>query len=161
MSRLIERAKLTDVDVIDDIERSSFSHPWPTSLLREELKRAEPDGIWVMRNAKDGVLGFLSVRTLVDELEILSVAVQPSHRGQGLGKELVLKAIAVAREERCERVLLEVRESNGVAQRLYERLGFETVGRRPNYYQQPPEDAILCTLHLNARGESPAGPYPR
>ena len=154
MSPPIERARLTDIGVIAAIEQSSFSHPWPDCLLREELKRAEPDGIWVMRCAEEGVLGFLSVHTLVDELEILSVAVQTSHRGRGLGKDLVLKAIAIAREERCERVLLEVRESNHVAQRLYKTLGFESVGRRPNYYQQPPEDAILYTLHLNVWVES-------
>ena len=145
----IRRAGLTDLERIAVIEAESFSDPWPPPLLLEEMERDQQSGgFWVAAQAPHGIVGFVSLRTLVDELEILNVAVTPARRGAGIGKRLVEFAMELAADWGLSRVILEVRESNRTARRLYKDLGFVVVGSRVGYYRNPPEDAVLYTLDL-------------
>ena len=97
---------------------------------------------WVAEGAA-GVAGVLLASVAVaGESDLLTLAVDPRARRQGI-------ASALLRELLCERpgqIFLEVRSSNTAARQLYQRLGFEVVGRRPGYYAQPPEDAIAMRL---------------
>jgi len=92
----------------------------------------------------DAVAGFLVVRrTAPEESEILNLAVDPSCRRRGIGGALLRRALEVS----ASQWFLEVRESNSGAIAFYRSLGFEAVGRRENYYSDPPESAIVMRIH--------------
>jgi ribosomal-protein-alanine N-acetyltransferase len=92
------------------------------------------------------VVGFVGIWLLVDEAHIVTVAVRDSHRGRGIGELLLIVAIETALRERQSVVTLECRVSNAVALRLYEKYGFQRVGRRPRYYSDNREDAYVLTV---------------
>ncbi len=92
---------------------------------------------------ENGVAGFLIAMCGVDEWEIENVVVVSRRRQGGIGTALVRHLLDLARQAGIPVVLLEVRESNLPARRLYEKAGFSEIGRRPGYYDNPPEDALL------------------
>jgi ribosomal-protein-alanine acetyltransferase len=96
------------------------------------------------------VVALLHWRNLGEEVEVLDVAVAAEHRRQGNARFLLEEFLRLVQRRRIRVVFLEVRESNVPAIALYRKLGFSTSGRRPNYYQQPDEAAIL--LHLKISG---------
>lgn len=102
---------------------------------------------WVAED-DDGIAGFLVARTLGRETEILNIAVRPDARRRGVGSNLLTEAVVWSTGLRAETVLLEVRESNTLATRFYERHGFRVAGRRRGYYATPAEDALLLDLPL-------------
>lgn len=83
--------------------------------------------------------------------DLLTIATVPAARGRGIASFMLTELVATARELGCPDVLLEVRQSNEAAQRLYARHGFVPIGRRRRYYQAPPEDAVVMRLTLNPR----------
>lgn len=102
---------------------------------------------WVAED-EGGIAGFLVARPLVQETEILNLAVRPDARRRGVGTALLAEGINWSRSRKAERLLLEVRVSNVVALKFYERHGFRALGRRPRYYANPTEDAVLLDLLL-------------
>jgi ribosomal-protein-alanine N-acetyltransferase len=99
--------------------------------------------------------GFIELLVVPPEAEILNIEVEPHRRRRGIGAALLQAAIRRCRQAGVSRLFLEVRESNYAAIRLYQRAGFERVGRRKGYYQNPVEDAVLFSLTLPL--ESPSG----
>jgi ribosomal-protein-alanine N-acetyltransferase len=93
-------------------------------------------------------LGFILVRAVADEMEILNLAVDPAARRRRIGCALVGRAIEDARQACVRQIHLEVRESNGAARQFYLSAGFAEYGRRTNYYSQPVEDALRMVLHI-------------
>ena len=91
------------------------------------------------------LVGFLGLWFMVDEAHIVSIGVRESHRGRGVGELLLIASIELALENISRMVTLEVRRSNTVAQRLYEKYGFANVGLRKGYYSDNREDAIIMT----------------
>ncbi|MFO0271620.1 MAG: ribosomal protein S18-alanine N-acetyltransferase, partial [Gemmatimonadota bacterium] len=89
------------------------------------------------------LLGFVALRTMADEGEILNVAVAPAARRSGVGRALVRHALASAAAAGAFSVFLEVRPSNAAALTLYRSFGFVEVGRRHRYYRAPVEDALV------------------
>ena len=85
---------------------------------------------------------------VVDEAHIATIAVHPQYRGQGIGKLLMDHILQDAVRRGLLSALLEVRAGNQVAIQMYRQFGFEEVGRRPRYYQDNHEDAVLMTLEL-------------
>ena len=83
--------------------------------------------------------------------DLLTIATIPAARGRGIASLMLTELVSTAREVGCPDVLLEVRQSNEVAQRLYARRGFVPIGRRRRYYQAPPEDAVVMRLTLRPR----------
>ena len=83
--------------------------------------------------------------------DLLTIATVPAARGRGIASLMLTELVSTAREVGCPDVLLEVRQSNEVAQRLYARHGFVPIGRRRRYYQAPPEDAVVMRLTLRPR----------
>jgi ribosomal-protein-alanine N-acetyltransferase len=98
--------------------------------------------IWVAEEDKN-VVGVVAARTVADEAEILNLAVAPAWRRRGVGRELMAIAVAESARAGAVRVFLEVRESNEAARAFYACLGFLTGGRRPAYYRNPVEDALV------------------
>ncbi len=94
--------------------------------------------------------GFLIARCVSEEWEIENVAVSSEWRWRGVASAMVAEVLRSARQGGATSVLLEVRESNDPARRLYERLGFSEVGRRKGYYGNPPEDALLLRISVTA-----------
>jgi ribosomal-protein-alanine N-acetyltransferase len=137
---------LADLDEVDAIEQHSFKHPWPAQVFKDELARA-----WARVDvARRGgaVVGFMNYWLVHDEVQLLAIASHPDHRGAGIGQALMAHLMALARARAAAIVTLEVRRSNAVAIRLYERHGFTTVGVRRGYYAEDDEDALvmICTL---------------
>ena len=83
--------------------------------------------------------------------DLLTIATVPAARGRGIASLMLTELVSTAREVSCPDVLLEVRQSNEAAQRLYARHGFVPIGRRRRYYQAPPEDAVVMRLMLSPR----------
>lgn len=132
------------LDQVEAIERACFSHPWTRELLEQELYN---DLIsLVVAEGEDGtVLGYGEVRAVLDEGTLEKIAVAPAYRRQGVA-EAILRAYLRFGQARLAFLTLEVRESNSPAIALYEKLGFQVVGRRKNYYRELHEDALLMTI---------------
>ena len=123
------------------LERENFSLPWSENVLSSELKN--PLSLWVVATNDGAVIGYVGAQIVPDEADMMNLAVDAQHRRQGIGKALVEHLIASLQERMVRSLTLEVRVSNAPAVSLYEGMGFLTVGRRPNYYQKPKEDAWI------------------
>ncbi len=110
--------------------------PWNLEQIEADLKQANTEYFYLYDDQI--LIGFLALQDLVGELEITQLAVKKAYQGQGLANQL-MGFLA----DRPEGIFLEVRASNQVAKALYEKHGFQPVGQRKNYYQNPIEDAIL------------------
>lgn len=134
-------------DVIDIvlITSQSFSIPWSASSLIESIKNS--NSVTKVADLDGEIVGYILLRIISDEAEILSIAVKPSFRGLGIGRSL-LDAILEELKSKVKKCFLEVRKSNRVAIALYENSGFEICGNRKNYYIQPQEDALLMVKDL-------------
>lgn len=136
----------SDLEAVLEIESASFSRPWTRHHFQDEL--ASPFGFPTVAVAPDATLaGYLCLKQVLDEAEILDVAVSPAVRGRGVGRLLVEHAFERARGKGASLILLEVRASNVEAIALYERTGFTETGRRKKYYDNG-EDAILMERAL-------------
>lgn len=133
---------------------------WPEFEWRRLLVvcQAEPGrrAAWVASGLGE-LHGFAVASRVMDVAELESVVVAPGHRRQGVGGALVQAAIAWAGISGAHRLLLEVRTSNHPALSLYERFGFTRDGLRPRYYRNPDEDAVLCSLVLEASAQIGSG----
>jgi len=141
-------ASLDDIDRVLDVERASFTKPWTREMYVAELENRDVSFLYLARNPAREVIAFCCFWKIFDELHINNLAVMPDARGRGLGTALLLHVLDQGNRLGARRALLEVRESNAAARRLYERLGFAVSGTRPAYYTQPTEDALLLTARL-------------
>jgi ribosomal-protein-alanine N-acetyltransferase len=143
----IRSAALKDVPAILALERSA---PEAAHWTSEQYNKLVESGVVLVAEEaveKAGKLcGFVCAKAVAGEWEIENVAVSAELLRRGIADELVRELIHRAKNDAASAVLLEVRESNLPARRLYEKHGFRKVGRRPLYYRDPPEDAILYAL---------------
>ena len=128
---------------VAELERMCFSTPWNEAMLEVELYNDTAS--FIVAEGEDGsVLGYAGLHVILDEGYIDNVAVRPSCRRMGLGDKLLDVFIRFG-QANLAFLTLEVRPSNTPAVALYEKNGFKEVGRRPNYYDDPKEDALLLT----------------
>jgi ribosomal-protein-alanine N-acetyltransferase len=113
-------------------------------LIVDEDRRA---ALPLQPQQPSGLLGFLVARRVGLDWELENIVVAPAARRKGLGARLLGELITRAQDASSDSIFLEVRESNQ-ARILYERSGFEQIGRRTRYYVNPPEDAILYRRRL-------------
>ncbi len=136
--RPMERA---DVNRVHEIECTCFRSPWSKLALAGELRN---DVAHYLVMEADGVIcGYGGMWLLFEEAHITNVAIMPEYRGQGRGRRLMLAMMRHAVKRGAEKMTLEVRENNTVAQRLYAGLDFEQNGFRPGYYSDTGEGAKL------------------
>ncbi len=102
-----------------------------------------------------GIAGYVLGRVVVDQAEILSIAIVPGRRRQGLGRQLLDGVLAAMMQRGAGTVWLEVRASNEAAQAMYQSAGFSAAGLRRGYYRQPPEDALVLRRELAAARVNP------
>jgi [ribosomal protein S18]-alanine N-acetyltransferase len=151
---LIRRAGLADVTAIWAIEKTSFLSPWSRWSFLAELGHQNsrmlvagpsPPQPWQ-------TWGYLIFWVVLDEMHILNLAVHLDHRRRGIARQLLAAGLAQARELGAELAWLEVRPSNAAARALYASFAFKEVGRRPRYYDDTQEDALLLTLEWGDKG---------
>lgn len=132
-----------DLDQVMEIEEDLFSVPWTREGFLTYLMKK--DTMFFVVEEKEKILGFCSMMIVLDEGDILNVAVRRDRQKEGIGQFLVASILRMADMQGIRLVHLEVREGNGAARRLYERLGFKEDGLRRNYYENPVENAVLMT----------------
>ncbi len=140
------RLEAGHLDEVLALEQRCFSMPWTAKQfgLAFEQKVFSVFGL----RAGGRLLAYASVYHAAGELEILNVAVLPECRRRGLGRRLLGLLLQVARKMGITRAVLEVRTGNAPAIALYEGLGFARAGRRPRYYADTGEDALIYALDL-------------
>jgi ribosomal-protein-alanine N-acetyltransferase len=144
----VDRLRPADLDAVLVIEKVSFPTPWTRDNFLYELKDNRFARNLALR-VGGGLAGYACLWVLDGELKINNIAVHPERRGTGLGHVLLRAALEVGVAEACAEATLEVRPTNLVARRLYERYGFREVGRRRGYYQDTGEDAVLMVARLD------------
>ena len=142
---MIEIVEMTvaQVTAVADLEKVCFSDPWSEKSVASELDN--PLALWLVALDGDTVAGYIGSQTVMDETDMMNVAVAPSHRRMGIGEQLVMTLVGKLQKRGSHCLTLEVRDSNEPARSLYEKLGFEQVGRRPNYYRNPREEALILS----------------
>jgi ribosomal-protein-alanine N-acetyltransferase len=135
--------KPEDLDVIVELERVLFSPPWSRESFEYELEQPYSESYVVV--CGDRIVAYFMMWSLLDEMHILNIAVIPEYRRKGIARWLLETFIEKSQQQQMRTVHLEVRDSNVSAVRLYEKIGFKTVGRRRNYYSDPTEDALLMS----------------
>jgi ribosomal-protein-alanine N-acetyltransferase len=141
----IRRMTLDDIDQVVAIDQASFSLPWPERSFRFEVTDNPASRAWVAE-ADGRIAGMIVAWLLVDEAHIATIATHPDFRRQGIASKLLIHALQTMQSEGARTSVLEVRASNLAAQEMYRKFGFEESGRRPKYYKNNGEDAILMSL---------------
>lgn len=137
------------LDSILEIENSSFPLPWSQRAFIQEIENPVSH-LWVLVS-DDEVVGYICFWLFDREIQLINIAVHPEKRGMGFGYYLMTKMIEAGLAKGSQYIWLEVRISNLTAQRLYQKLGFEEIGRRRGYYRETKEDAIIMVLSLQQR----------
>jgi len=135
-----------DCAKVAEIEAVSFSMPWSLQSFTETVSDSKYH--FLVAEEQGEILGYCGFYSVVDEAEIPNVCVSPSARRRGIGRKLMEELICLATGLEIETMYLEVRKSNLPAQKLYQSLGFEEIGLRKNFYEQPREDAVLMCKKL-------------
>ena len=133
--------KKEHVAQVAQLEKLCFSLPWSENAISGEL--TNPLSLWVVALDGNCVAGYIGSQSVMGEADMMNLAVLPDYRRQGIGEKLVISLVERLLENAVTSLTLEVRASNAGAIALYEKLGFQQVGRRPNYYKNPKEDALI------------------
>jgi ribosomal-protein-alanine N-acetyltransferase len=133
---------------IAELERLCFSTPWSENAIRSEL--TNPLSLWIVAVDGQSVAGYVGSQSVMGEADMMNLAVAPDFRRNGIGRQLVECLIQRLRDNGVTSLTLEVRASNDAARMLYNNMGFSQVGRRPNYYSNPKEDALILRKEWEA-----------
>ena len=126
---------------IASLEKLCFHDPWSEKSIASELDNRL--SLWIVAVDGDTVAGYVGSQSVMGWADMMNIAVHPDYRRQGVAQELVEHLVADLMENDVTCLTLEVRASNEPAKALYAKLGFQQVGRRPNYYRNPKEDALI------------------
>ena len=140
----IDEMTLDDIPGVHEIERQSFSTPWPANAFREELT-SNRMARYIVARLDGEIAGYAGLWVVVDEGHITTFGVHPERRRRGVGKRMLLHLAELTVRLGGERMTLEVRASNAAAQALYAQFGFLPAGVRRGYYTDDGEDAIVMT----------------
>lgn len=147
MAYEIRRAQQQDIAVCAQIEKNSFSEPWSEKSLANAL--LNENTLFNVLCINDEVAGYYIADNICDEINLYTIAVADSFKGNGYGDALITHLISTAKRMQALFIGLEVRVSNSVAISLYEKNGFIRSGTRKAFYKKPTEDAYLYTLFFN------------
>ena len=138
---MIVRMNEGHVSSVAEMEKICFSDPWSENSVASELKNKL--ALWLVAEEDGRVAGYIGSQTVMDETDMMNVAVHPDFRRKGIAEALVNDLVANLKKMGSHCLTLEVRASNTPAITLYEKLGFSEIGRRKNYYRNPREDALI------------------
>ena len=144
--RRFKRLSPDDAGSVAELDRANPS-PWNSRQVSCELASPTSLGLAIW-DEPGGLAAFIIIRRVLDEAEILKIAVAERSRRQGVGCNLLARAIADLHRQGIKKIFLEVRASNQAAISLYQKCKFSPIGRRYNYYNDPVEDAICMAADL-------------
>jgi [ribosomal protein S18]-alanine N-acetyltransferase len=148
--------RMTEHDLLEvvEIEENSGLSRWGWAAYYAELHGVNRDLMLIARLARAPIIehqriaGYIVARESAGELHINNVAVRDQFRRRGIGSALIARIVEAARRLKVQVAFLEVRSGNVAAQALYEKTGFKAIARRPDYYSDPREDAVVMSLTL-------------
>ena len=130
------------VAAVAELEEICFgSAAWSERSVASEMTNEL--SLWLVAVEDGRLAGYVGSQTVIDETDMMNVAVHPDFRRRGIGEKLILDLVEALKEKGSRSLTLEVRASNEAAIGLYEKLGFRQAGRRKNYYRNPREDALI------------------
>ena len=149
----IRKAEIDDIPAILEIENASFTDPWTKSMFEAHFD--SKTGVSFVAESNGEICGFINAYVIDaspmqndGECEIANIAVSHKFKRMHIGDKLACHVLELAKSKRCDKVFLEVRESNEGAKALYTKNGFTVYGVRKNYYSNPREDAILMSCDI-------------
>ena len=142
----IRKMTAADVPAIAALEIACFNDPWSEASIASELDNRL--SYWLVAETDGVIAGYVGSQTVLDMADMMNVAVSPNYRRQGIAEALIKELVAYLTSRGVIGLMLEVRCSNTPAIALYTKLGFTQAGRRPNYYRNPKEDALILRKEL-------------
>lgn len=139
--REIKKMTAAHVHQVAQLESLCFQDPWSERSVSGELDN--PLSLWLVCEENGEVCGYIGSQTVMGETDMMNVAVHPDYRRQGIAELLILELIQKLKENGSHCLTLEVRASNYNALALYQKIGFQQIGLRKNYYHNPKEDAYI------------------
>jgi len=137
----IEQMKSSWVTQVAQLEKDCFRDPWSEKSIAGELNN--PLSLWLVAVDGGRLLGYVGSQTVLDETDMMNIAVAKEDRRRGVARALILELVNQLAQQGSRSLTLEVRASNQGAIALYQSLGFVQTGRRPNYYRNPREDGLI------------------
>ena len=134
-----------DLPQILAIEEASFPDPWSEEGFLQSLNA--PASLCLVAVDAQKIAGYCIFYSVLDEAELLNVAVAQECRGRGLGEAMLREALQSLMQQGVRHFYLEVRQSNEIALSMYKKLGFRTDFVREGYYERPREDAVVMSFH--------------
>ncbi len=145
---IIRRMSEADLPQVHKIETGCFNAPWSINAFKYELEHK----LTILKVAVLDleIVGYVCIRTILDVTHVLNLAVLPGLRRRGISSALLQDALQELKRSGRETdfVTLEVRESNIAAIKLYEKFGFNIIGKMTGYYERPHEDAVIMGLEV-------------
>lgn len=141
----IDRLKDEYVADVWEIEKACFSNPWSREDIQAQVNCDTSCFLVAIEQGK--AVGYMGLQIFSGEGYVTNIAVLPQYRGRGIACALMQKQL----ENDMSFITLEVRESNSVAISLYLKFGFEIIGKRPRFYTNPDEDALIMTKYFNSK----------
>ena len=136
----------SDLTILMELERKIFPDPWPRSAFEDILTDDDWGGL--VAESEGEVVGYASWLVIDIESHLTNIAVPEAFRRKSVAKRLLERILEVVQKAGAEYILLEVRQSNGAAIAFYETYGFTLLQRRPRYYRNPSEDALVMIRYF-------------
>ena len=142
--RLMEKE---DIDILTSLEMEIFSDPWPAEAFIDGL--VDADHVFLVVEIERQVAGYGSYYIEMGEGRLTNIAITPEFRRKSVAKKLLEHILGVVKKARCKYIFLDVRPTNEAAISLYSSYGFYEAYRRPEYYSDPTEDALVMVKNLD------------
>ncbi len=137
-----------DISEVVALERDIFPDAWPAAAFEEAM--AEPSWGCLVAEYGHKIVGYACLQIIDVEAHLTNIAVAAEHRRKNIARQLLGRILRTVRESKCHYLLLEVRPRNRAAIAFYEKHGFELMYKRPGYYRNPVEDALVFVLNLES-----------
>jgi ribosomal-protein-alanine N-acetyltransferase len=138
---------VADIDQILVIEHAAFATPWSREAFLNEMVN-NPYASYIVMQESEKIIGYCGLWVVLEDAHVTNIAILPEYRGKKLGEALLSQAMELTKALGAERLSLEVRVSNHVAQSLYRKLGFQNGGLRKKYYTDNGEDALVMWMNI-------------
>lgn len=134
-----------DIEQVAEIESRIFSIPWSEKAFMDSLKNENT--VYIVACNAEEVVGYCGIYMSFEEGDISNVAVKKEYRRKNIAENMLSYLFSSIKQKGVTDVTLEVRETNVAAIKLYEKIGFEEVGIRKNFYEKPTENALIMWKH--------------
>lgn len=144
---VIREMNIEDLDKISSILQSDFDDFWNYNIFKQELENSASKYICATYNNK--IIGFAGIWICINEAHVTNIVIKKNFRGNGIGKLLLKELIKISNSLKLTNITLEVNENNKIAISLYQKLGFDILGKRKKYYNGV-DSALIMTKILRS-----------